>query len=225
VDKENSEKEVKEMEEIENMKEVSSMQNKYPDNIMVLLRDIHDLEPKDTSRDEEFNNMTPNEVFNSVLNWEGIIHYSDTIIGWVKDIYGVSLGDLYTRQGVLPLKDRPDHRVDHEIVVGDLLALRFFDDPKYTIALVVSGEEYKGELGTRSVTFEEIVQAHHAVLLMDADHFSSLVERASQDMFQGVCEAFPEVKTGDFSPEATFELHGQITSALLHWLNWNYPKE
>ena len=30
-------------------------------------------------------------VFNEVCNWEGMIGYGDTIIGWVEDIFNVSL--------------------------------------------------------------------------------------------------------------------------------------
>ncbi len=63
----------------------------YPDYIMQRVRQHLGLEEYDTSRDEEINNMSHNEVFKHVLEWEGIIGYDYAIHGWIKDIYGVDL--------------------------------------------------------------------------------------------------------------------------------------
>lgn len=68
---------------------------KYPDHIMEKVRQRLGLEPHDTSRDADINNMSQDEVFQHCLYWEGIIGYENTIKGWIKDIYGVELGDMY----------------------------------------------------------------------------------------------------------------------------------
>ena len=67
---------------------------KYPENIMRAVRENLGLEFYDTSRDEEIECMSKNEVFNSVCEWEGFINYSDTIIRWIKQIYGVDLNEM-----------------------------------------------------------------------------------------------------------------------------------
>ena len=63
----------------------------YPDYIMEKVRQRLGLEPYDTSRDSEINNMSHGTVLDHVLEWEGIIGYGYTIPGWIKDIYGVDL--------------------------------------------------------------------------------------------------------------------------------------
>lgn len=67
---------------------------KYPENIMRMVRGNLDLDFDDTSRDEEIECMSKNEVFESVCSWEGLIGYNHTIIGWIKDIYGVDLNRM-----------------------------------------------------------------------------------------------------------------------------------
>lgn len=64
---------------------------KYPENIMRMVRGNLDLDFDDTSRDGEIESMSKNEVLESVCSWEGLIGYNHTIIGWIKDIYGVDL--------------------------------------------------------------------------------------------------------------------------------------
>ena len=63
----------------------------YPENILRLVCQNLDLEPTDTSMDEEINNMSRNEVLNRVCEWEGLIGYGEVIREWIKDIYGVDL--------------------------------------------------------------------------------------------------------------------------------------
>lgn len=67
----------------------------YPNYIMEKVRQHLGLEAYDTSRDADINNMSHDEVFQHCLYWEGIIGYENTIKGWIKDIYGVELGDMY----------------------------------------------------------------------------------------------------------------------------------
>lgn len=64
---------------------------KYPENIMCMVRESFGLEPDDTSRDGEIDLMTNREIFEAICNYEGLIGYADTIIGWINQIYGVDL--------------------------------------------------------------------------------------------------------------------------------------
>jgi len=68
-----------------------SLVPKYPDYIMQKVRQRLDLEPWDTSRDGEINNMTHDVVFGHCLVWEGIIGYEYPIMAWVEGIFGVTL--------------------------------------------------------------------------------------------------------------------------------------
>jgi hypothetical protein len=70
--------------------------NKYPEHIMKTLRQGRGLEPNDTSEDTEINTYSPNEAFDGMLHWEGIINYTDTIKYWIESIYGIDLDTIET---------------------------------------------------------------------------------------------------------------------------------
>jgi hypothetical protein len=70
------------------------MENKYPENIMRRLRQREDLEPDDTSKDEQLNRLSPSEAFAGVCNWEGLINYDFVIKGWIEDIYGFNIDEI-----------------------------------------------------------------------------------------------------------------------------------
>lgn len=61
---------------------------KYSQYIMEDVRRNLGLEYDDESRDEDINNMEPDEVFERFLTWQGIMGYSSHIIHAVRDIYG-----------------------------------------------------------------------------------------------------------------------------------------
>lgn len=65
--------------------------NKYSDELMEILRQREDLNRNDTSLDDTINEMSPDEVFKSVLEWEGFLGYEETIKNWISDIYHVDL--------------------------------------------------------------------------------------------------------------------------------------
>lgn len=67
---------------------------KYPENIMSMVRGNLDLELDDKSRDGEIEAMSKREVFNRVCEWEGFVGYSDTIIKWINQIYGIDLNKI-----------------------------------------------------------------------------------------------------------------------------------
>lgn len=64
---------------------------KYPESIMEAVRQRLDLEPHDDSQDDEIMAMSPNEVFDHVCNWNGLVGYSNTIKNWVERIYKIKL--------------------------------------------------------------------------------------------------------------------------------------
>jgi len=70
---------------------VQPVEPKYPTHIMNKVRQHIGLEPGDTSRDEEINNMPRDSVFDHCLDWEGLIGYGYEIRRWVEDIYGVNV--------------------------------------------------------------------------------------------------------------------------------------
>lgn len=70
-----------------------SNNNKYSNKIMEYLRQRDGLDKYDISMDEQLNQLTPNEVFREVCHWNGLVSYDYTIKSWIKDIYGISLGE------------------------------------------------------------------------------------------------------------------------------------
>lgn len=70
------------------------LEEKYPQHIIGYVRQRLDLEVDDTSADEEIYNMSSNEVFKHVVNWNGLLGgYDLTIKGWIRSIYKVDLNE------------------------------------------------------------------------------------------------------------------------------------
>ena len=67
------------------------MNQNYPEYILKKLRIFNGLEEEDTSRDEEFQELPPEEAFDQVMKFDGIIGYRYTMLRWIKDIFGVDL--------------------------------------------------------------------------------------------------------------------------------------
>lgn len=65
-----------------------------PEYIMQKLRQRRGLEPDDTSMDDVLKALPNEKVFDEVLTWEGLIHYGETILGWISDIFDVDLWDV-----------------------------------------------------------------------------------------------------------------------------------
>lgn len=60
---------------------------KFSDSIMTRLRQRRGLDPKDTSMDDELMNMSPEEMFEELLVWEGIFGYSQRILDWMNELF------------------------------------------------------------------------------------------------------------------------------------------
>lgn len=66
----------------------------YPEYILKKLRMRNGYDENDRSHDEWFNQMDKNNVFNEVLEWDGLIGgWGGIIRGYVEGIYGVKLRD------------------------------------------------------------------------------------------------------------------------------------
>jgi hypothetical protein len=70
---------------------VNSGKNRYPEYIMQCLRRRRRLAEYDVSQDDEICAMDPNEAFEDMCAWNGILGFSNSIKDWVQDIYGVGL--------------------------------------------------------------------------------------------------------------------------------------
>lgn len=76
---------------IQVLKKGAHMDHNYPDYILEAVRQNQGLEEDDTSRDKEFQTWSPEEVFEAVLEWEGLIGYSRWILDRIEDIFNVSI--------------------------------------------------------------------------------------------------------------------------------------
>ena len=68
--------------------------NKYSENVMECVRQRFGLEKYDDSRDEEINQLSPDEVFDHVCNWNGLLGYATTIKTWIGGIYKVKFDNI-----------------------------------------------------------------------------------------------------------------------------------
>lgn len=67
------------------------VKKKYPEYIMSYVRQNMGLDSDDTSKDDFINSMNKKDVFDRVLNWNGIIGYAGQINSWIEEIYGIEL--------------------------------------------------------------------------------------------------------------------------------------
>jgi len=56
---------------------------------------------------------------------------------------------------------------------------------------------------------------------VDDQAVAKILEDAQNAFWKVVAERFPEIKTGDFSPEDTIKFDEACESAVLTWLYWN----
>lgn len=67
--------------------------NKYSEHIMEYVRQNLGLDKYDTSKDNDINEMSKNDIFERVCNWNNLYWYSEYIKSWIKDIYGIDLDE------------------------------------------------------------------------------------------------------------------------------------
>ncbi len=63
----------------------------YSNLTLEIIRYVNNMDIEDKSRDEEFNSLSPNEVFHIRLEYEGLIGYDYWIKSLVKEVYGIDL--------------------------------------------------------------------------------------------------------------------------------------
>lgn len=67
----------------------------YPEYILKKLRLSFGYDENDTFHDEWFNTISKRQVFQCILEWEGLIGGWDGIIfGYIESIYGINLNDM-----------------------------------------------------------------------------------------------------------------------------------
>ena len=74
------------------------MNHNYPEYILKKLREFDGLDEENDSNDAEFQAMSPQEVFDIVLRYEGICGYGFTILSLIEDIFKVKLMVNYEEQ-------------------------------------------------------------------------------------------------------------------------------
>lgn len=72
---------------------IENSPNKYSESVMECIRQRFGLEKYDDSRDEEINKLSPDEVFEHVCEWNGLLGYAYTIKSWFRNIYKVKLNN------------------------------------------------------------------------------------------------------------------------------------
>ena len=109
------------------------MNHNYPENILEFLRERNELEEDDTSMDEYFQTISPDEVFEEILEWEGIIGYTHEILSWIQDIYKVRLNNQLHEQsrqefvqGLGTIFSAQDH-------MGDVTGMRMDENDQVTV--------------------------------------------------------------------------------------------
>ena len=71
------------------------MNQNYPEYILQRLKDRRDMDYEDKTRDDEFQNLSPREVLEELLEWEGICGYTARILTWIEDVYKIKLDQNY----------------------------------------------------------------------------------------------------------------------------------
>ena len=67
-----------------------------PSYIMENLRQRRNLDYDDATEDDDILSMSGTEFLNELLNWEGILGYTDTIIEFIEMAFGINLYDVDT---------------------------------------------------------------------------------------------------------------------------------
>jgi len=67
-----------------------------PKYIVKVVRQRLGLDENDASKDATIARMSNDEIFEHLCEWDGLILYTTRLKGWVKDVYGVELGEPST---------------------------------------------------------------------------------------------------------------------------------
>jgi hypothetical protein len=62
-------------------------------------------------------------------------------------------------------------------------------------------------------------------IVYDKDKVAEIVEEAKQRFWEHIADSFPNIKSGDFPPDATFKLDNQLNESVKIWLEFNSESE
>lgn len=109
------------------------MNHNYPNYVLKVLRQKFGKSEDDTSMDEYFQTISPDEVFDEILEWEGILGYTHKILSWIQDIYKVRLNNQLHEQsrqefvqGLGTIFSAQDH-------MGDVTGMRMDENDQVTV--------------------------------------------------------------------------------------------
>jgi hypothetical protein len=66
--------------------------------------------------------------------------------------------------------------------------------------------------------------AQNVAAVCPDEKLDKIIEKASDEFWKVIVKEFPEVKTGDYSPELTWAWNADCKNAVKWWLFWNHPK-
>lgn len=72
--------------------------DKYFYYIMTAVRQNMGLDEHDTSRDDEIEKMSKEEILDRVCEWDGLTGYGKFIKSWIEDIWGINLDEAARQQ-------------------------------------------------------------------------------------------------------------------------------
>lgn len=137
------------------------MNQNYPEYILKKLRCFSGLEEEDTSLDKTFQELEPEEVFDRVMKFDGIIGYRYTMLRWIQDIFKVKLdphGEAQSRpdfvQGlgnIFRAQDRMDEVVAMRMDENDIVHVLFEGGGMHTANCAMDSK--------RAIIFDVITQA------------------------------------------------------------------
>lgn len=135
------------------------MNHNYPEYILKKLRERVGNNEDDTSQDEEFQEMSPEDVLNEVLEWDGICGYASTILRWIQDIYKVKLdpyGEYQSKQDFVHGLGNIFRAQDH---MDGVTAMRMDEKEKVTIYFEGGGTKRANcEMDSRRATISDILK-------------------------------------------------------------------
>ena len=119
------------------------MKQNYDEYIMEKIREASGMECDDTSRDYELERLSPEEVFEMILEYEGIIGYANRILGWIQDVFKVKLnpyGGGQSRQdfvqgmgNIFRAQDYMDDVVAMRMDDSDIVTITFYGGGTHTV--------------------------------------------------------------------------------------------
>lgn len=135
------------------------MNQNYPEYIIQRLKDRRDIDYSDKTRDEEFQNMSPREVFEDILEWEGICGYTSLILTWIEDIYKVKLDQNYYRFSKQDFVQGLGNIFAAQDNMAEITAMRMDEDDQVTVFFEGGGTHHANcAMDSKIATIYDIIR-------------------------------------------------------------------